>query len=194
MRKLKILPVVAMMACLHGNGAAAADPTLPSLEAKSEILHLIRREKLDVVLPGAMRDNDVDMWINVIRSDDPDPMQLHFGPVWGYVIFSDPGAVASMNDSALAIPLAVQAGLGEVGRHSLLITREYGPRLRLDKIFTDMPLEIDEPVRFGVKEFCDICQRCSAACPPRAIPHQAPSRWNPVEKTHAANRQDFPAA
>ena len=85
-------------------------------------------------------------------------------------------AVASLNDSALAIPLAVQAGLGEVGRHSLLITREYGPRLRLGKIFTDMPLEIDEPIRFGVKEFCDICQRCSAACPPRAITHQAPSR------------------
>lgn len=85
-------------------------------------------------------------------------------------------AVASMNDSALAIPLAVQAGLGEVGRHSLLITREYGPRLRLGKIFTDMPLVIDEPIRFGVKEFCDICQRCSAACPPRAIPHRAPSR------------------
>ena len=85
-------------------------------------------------------------------------------------------AVASLNDSALAIPLAVQAGLGEVGRHSLLITREYGPRLRLGKIFTDMPLKIDEPIRFGVKEFCDVCQRCSAACPPRAIPHQAPSR------------------
>lgn len=85
-------------------------------------------------------------------------------------------AVASMNDSALAIPLAVQAGLGEVGRHSLLITEEYGPRLRLGKIFTDMPLELNEPKRFGVKEFCDICQRCSNACPPKAIPFDAPSR------------------
>jgi reductive dehalogenase len=85
-------------------------------------------------------------------------------------------AVASMNDSALAIPLAVQAGLGEVGRHSLLITEEYGPRLRLGKIFTDMPLVIDAPRRFGVKEFCDICQRCSAACPPKAIPSGEPSR------------------
>ena len=85
-------------------------------------------------------------------------------------------AVASMNDSALAIPLAVQAGFGEVGRHSLLITEEYGPRLRLGKIFTDMPLVISEPKRFGVKEFCDICQRCSAACPPKAIPTGAPSR------------------
>ena len=91
MHNLKIFPVVAMIACLHGYGAGAADPVVQSLETKSEILHLIRREKLDVVLPGAMRDNDVDMWINVIRSGDPDPMQLHFGPVWGYVIFSDPG-------------------------------------------------------------------------------------------------------
>ena len=33
-------------------------------------------------------------------------------------------AVASMNDSALAIPLAISAGLGEYGRHGLLITRE----------------------------------------------------------------------
>lgn len=85
-------------------------------------------------------------------------------------------AVASMNDSALAIPLAVQAGLGEVGRHSLLITEEYGPRLRLGKIFTDMPLVVDEPKRFGVKEFCDICQRCSTACPPKAIPSEQPLR------------------
>lgn len=85
-------------------------------------------------------------------------------------------AVASMNDSALPIPLAVQAGLGEIGRHSLLITEEYGPRLRLGKIFTDMPLTISEPKRFGVKEFCDICQRCSSACPPKAIPAGPPSR------------------
>lgn len=85
-------------------------------------------------------------------------------------------AIASMNDSALAIPLAVQAGFGEVGRHSLLITEEFGPRLRLGKIFTDMPLTIDEPKRFGVKEFCSICQRCSESCPPKAIPKEAPMR------------------
>ena len=84
-------------------------------------------------------------------------------------------AVASMNDSALAIPLAVQAGLGEVGRHSLLITEEFGPRLRLGKIFTDIPLVVDQPKRFGVREFCEICQRCSSACPPKAIPCDGPS-------------------
>ena len=64
-------------------------------------------------------------------------------------------AVASLNDTALAIPLAVQAGLGEYGRNGLLITKEFGPRLRLGKIFTDLPLASDQPIRFGVREFCE---------------------------------------
>lgn len=84
-------------------------------------------------------------------------------------------AYATMNDSALAVPLAVQAGLGEGGRHSLLITEEYGARLRLGKIFTDMPLVHDKPKKFGVSEFCDICNRCAVACPPKAITFDPPS-------------------
>ena len=59
MKKLNRLAVVAIVAGLQCNLAVAADPIVQSLEAKSEILHLIRREKLDVVLPGAMRDNFV---------------------------------------------------------------------------------------------------------------------------------------
>ena len=54
-------------------------------------------------------------------------------------------AVASMNDTALAIPLAIKAGLGEYGRNGLLITKEFGPRIRLGKVFTDMPLAHDRP-------------------------------------------------
>ncbi len=84
-------------------------------------------------------------------------------------------AYASMNDSSLGIPLAVQAGFGEVGRHSLLITEEYGPRLRLGRIFTDLPLVISRPKKFGVKEFCSICDRCAVGCPPKAIPKDNPS-------------------
>ncbi len=84
-------------------------------------------------------------------------------------------AVASMNDSTLAIPYAVKAGLGEYGRHGLLITPEYGPRVRLGKIFTELPLAFDRPKTFGVKEFCESCRRCSTACPAKAITPNAPS-------------------
>ncbi len=84
-------------------------------------------------------------------------------------------ALASMNDSALVIPLAIKAGLGEYGRHGLLITRDFGPRVRLGKVFTDMPLAHDRPVRFGVKETCDICRACTDACPAKAIADAEPS-------------------
>ncbi|MEZ5256808.1 MAG: reductive dehalogenase domain-containing protein [Ilumatobacteraceae bacterium] len=83
-------------------------------------------------------------------------------------------AIPSMNDTALAIPLALAAGLGEYGRHGLLITPEFGPRLRIGKIFTDMPLAHDAPRRFGVKEFCEQCDRCASACPSKAIPAGGP--------------------
>ena len=83
-------------------------------------------------------------------------------------------AVASLNDTAQCIPYAIQAGLAEYGRHGLAITPQYGPRLRFGKIFTDMPLAHDGPAKFGVKEFCDICQKCADACPPQAIPHGEP--------------------
>ena len=84
-------------------------------------------------------------------------------------------AVASLNDTALSIPLAIQAGLGQYGRHGLLITPEFGPRVRIAKIFTDLPLLPDEPINFGVTETCNICRRCSDGCPVKAIPFDAPS-------------------
>lgn len=84
-------------------------------------------------------------------------------------------AIASMNDTAMAIPLAIKAGLGEYGRNGLLITPKYGPRVRLGKIFTDMPLEHDTPIKFGVKEMCEECRACSTGCPVKAIPDGPPS-------------------
>jgi len=92
-----------------------------------------------------------------------------------YILNMGYAAVPTMNDTALAIPLAIKAGLGEYGRHGLLITREFGPRVRLGKIFTDMPLAHDRPRRFGVRETCEVCRACSDACPPKAIAMDAPS-------------------
>ncbi len=83
-------------------------------------------------------------------------------------------AIASANDSALAIPMAIQAGLGEYGRLGLLITREFGPRVRLGKIFTDLPMAPDSPRPFGVAEFCEQCQACVEGCPVKAVPAGPP--------------------
>ena len=54
-------------------------------------------------------------------------------------------ATGSMNDTALVIPYAIKAGLGEYARNQMVITPEYGPRVRFSKIFTNLPLKIDKP-------------------------------------------------
>lgn len=84
-------------------------------------------------------------------------------------------AVATLNDTAQAIPYAIQAGLAEYGRNGLAITKEFGPRVRFGKIFTNLPLQHDKAIKFGVKEFCDICRKCADACPAKAIPFGEPT-------------------
>ena len=70
-----------------------ANAQLPARTADTdaEALRLMRNDKLDLILPGAMRDNGVDMWIHVTRSGVPDPMALQFGRTAGYLIFTDLG-------------------------------------------------------------------------------------------------------
>lgn len=84
-------------------------------------------------------------------------------------------AVPSMNDTALVIPYALKAGLGEYARNQMVITPEFGPRLRFSKIFTNLPLSHDAPKPLGVRAFCDICTKCADACPVKALPYGPPS-------------------
>ena len=83
-------------------------------------------------------------------------------------------AVPSMNDTALVIPYAIKAGLGEYARNQLVITPEFGPRLRFSKIFTNLPITHDQPKPLGVRAFCDICTKCADACPVKALPFGPP--------------------
>jgi reductive dehalogenase len=78
-------------------------------------------------------------------------------------------ALPAGNGIGLSIPIAIDAGLGEVGRLGLLITPKYGPRVRLAKVITDMPLVPDARISFGVTEFCEACKLCAENCPSEAI-------------------------
>jgi len=84
-------------------------------------------------------------------------------------------AIPCGNDTALSPPLAVDAGLGQLGRHGVLITEKFGPRVRLCKVFTDLPLVPDKPIDFGVTEFCSVCTSCADNCPGRAISFGEPT-------------------
>ncbi len=79
-------------------------------------------------------------------------------------------AIPAGNELGLSIPMAIDAGFGELGRNGLLITPKYGPRVRLAKVITNMPLIQDSPISFGVKEFCEACMLCADECPSNSIP------------------------
>jgi iron-sulfur cluster binding protein, putative len=79
------------------------------------------------------------------------------GP-YGYRVFSDSAPV-------LEKPIAAQAGLGWVGKHSNLLTRSNGSWFFLGEIYTDLPLAADA----AVSAHCGRCTACIDVCPTRAI-------------------------
>ncbi|MFX1569902.1 MAG: reductive dehalogenase [Promethearchaeota archaeon] len=81
-------------------------------------------------------------------------------------------AIQCGNDTALSIPLAIDAGLGALGRNGLLLTPEFGPRVRICKVFTDLPMISDNP-NLGfiekISDYCKTCSKCADACETDAI-------------------------
>jgi epoxyqueuosine reductase len=77
---------------------------------------------------------------------------------FGYRVFVDSAPV-------LEKALAEKAGLGWIGKHSNVLSREAGSWFFLGEIYTDLPLPIDEPSQ----NHCGDCRRCIDICPTQAI-------------------------
>lgn len=68
-------------------------------------------------------------------------------------------------------PLAQKAGIGWVGKHGILITPEFGPRVRLAAIYTsiqNLPFEESNQHEW-IRDYCETCGICIKECPPKAI-------------------------
>ena len=61
--------------------------------------------------------------------------------------------------------VALKAGLGWIGKSSLLITNEFGPRVRLATILTTAEFNTDKEL----ENLCGTCEECMIACPAEAI-------------------------
>lgn len=66
-------------------------------------------------------------------------------------------------------PILIDAGLGEQGRPSIVITPELGCNFRPAVITTNLPLKPDKPIEFGIQDFCKTCKICAEQCPSGAI-------------------------
>jgi epoxyqueuosine reductase len=87
-----------------------------------------------------------------------------------------PGELKVFVDTAPVMekPLAQQAGIGWQGKHTNLVSRDYGSWLFLGEIYLSLPLEPDA----AGTDHCGSCQACLDACPTKAFPapHQLDAR------------------
>ena len=90
---LIVTPLVLFAAIVLVPNPATGGGDVRVLDARArwETLNQIRQDKFDLILPGAMRDNGVDMWIHVIRWGDPDALELDLGGEFGTFVFTDRG-------------------------------------------------------------------------------------------------------
>jgi reductive dehalogenase len=85
------------------------------------------------------------------------PARAHFeiGPEGGYQV--------------IVPPLLLLSGVGEVCRAGIILNPFLGTRFKASVVTTDLPLQPDKPVDFGLQEFCQRCIKCAQECPSKAI-------------------------
>ncbi len=98
-----------------------------------------------------------------------------------------------LNGLALYPPLTQQAGLGWMGLNGLIITPEYGPRVRLAAVFTsieNLPFNEGNDHQW-VRDFCEKCRICHRECPPDAF-YDRPVQHEDGQVTYVKNERCFP--
>jgi ferredoxin len=86
------------------------------------------------------------------------------------------------DSDVLQLPLTLWAGLGELSRIGELVLNPFvGPRFKSVVLTTDLPLEVDKPIDFGLQYFCSNCLKCARECPCNAIPFGGKVMFNGYE-------------
>ncbi|MEM2124822.1 MAG: 4Fe-4S double cluster binding domain-containing protein [Candidatus Methanosuratincola sp.] len=75
---------------------------------------------------------------------------------------------------------ALAAGMGWIGRNNLLVTPDFGPRVRLGTVLTDLDLDAGHPM----ENRCGDCRLCILSCPSKALSHSE-------FKTRPATREEI---
>jgi reductive dehalogenase len=82
----------------------------------------------------------------------------------------DARAHIDANYRVICPAVAMDAGLGAIGRMGLLMTPKQGPRVRIGVVSTNLELIVNSrPIDSSVIHFCEICKKCAVNCPSVSI-------------------------
>jgi reductive dehalogenase len=90
----------------------------------------------------------------------------------------------AMSYQVVVPPLLLLAGIGEMSRAGIVLNPFLGTRFKAAVVTTDLPLEADKPVDFGLQEFCEKCLKCAVNCHANAIPDGGKVMYNGYETWH----------
>jgi len=80
-------------------------------------------------------------------------------------------AHSNTDGQVLQVPLILKAGLGELSRIGEVVLNPFvGPRFKSAVVTTDLNLEPDQHIDFGLQDMCNKCNKCARECPCNAIP------------------------
>jgi epoxyqueuosine reductase len=85
----------------------------------------------------------------------------------------------NMNNYVTLMPqLVLDAGLGEISRMGIILSPFLGANFKSAAVLTNLELEVDGYVDFGLQEYCSNCTICAEQCPARAITRGKPVLYN----------------
>ncbi|WP_306259417.1 tRNA epoxyqueuosine(34) reductase QueG [Pararhizobium sp. IMCC21322] len=156
------------MAWMEETAARRADPRTLWPEAKSVIMLAMNYGPDDNPLPQLQRKSEGTISVYAQNRDYHDIIKGKLKTVAGRFASRNKADVKVFVDTAPVMekPLAAQAGLGWQGKHTNLVSREFGSWLFLGSIFTDMDLPSDTPEI----DHCGSCRACLDICPTNAFP------------------------
>jgi epoxyqueuosine reductase len=145
-----------------------ADPRALWSEARSVIVLGLNygpeRDPLDIL----KRKDKGAISVYALGEDYHDIVKKKLKAVAGFIFERTGAAVKVFVDTAPVMekPLAQRAGLGWQGKHTNLVSREFGSWLFLGSIFTTLDLPPDDPE----PDHCGNCHQCLDVCPTNAFP------------------------
>lgn len=156
------------MAWMEETAARRADPQTLWPEAKSVIMLAMNYCPEDNPLPQLQNKSEGTISVYAQNRDYHDIIKGKLKTVAGRFASRNKADVKVFVDTAPVMekPLAAQAGLGWQGKHTNLVSREFGSWLFLGSIFTDMDLPSDTPEI----DHCGSCRACLDICPTNAFP------------------------